>query len=90
MKKSTEEASRIETKENERRKFVEVQEYHVKGEYPVGSSKSEKLVVRSTAKDYQIVDGQLHYVVHLKGSKLEEEATICCCTEVECTEEAKT
>ena len=75
-------SANIETKEDEQRKFVEVQEYLVKGEYPAGSTKSEKLVVRRRAKDYQIVDGQLHYVGHLKGSKLEEDPTkrVCSCT----------
>ena len=41
----------------------------LKGEYPAGSSKREKLVVCRRAKDYQIVNGQLHYFGHLKGSK---------------------
>ena len=56
--------------------------YLVKGEYPAGSSKSEKLVVRRRAKYYQIVDGQLHYVGHLKGTKLEEDPTkrVCSCS----------
>ena len=64
----TEEAFRIENKEDEKRKFLEVQEYLLKEVYPAVSSKREKLVVCRRAKDYQIVDGQLHYVGHLKGS----------------------
>ena len=48
MNKDEEEATRTETKEeDEQRKFVEVHEYLLKGEYPTGSSKSDKLAIRA-------------------------------------------
>ena len=47
--------------EIDRRKFAEVREYLLNGGYPVNSSKSDKLVVRRCAKDFQIVDGQLPF-----------------------------
>ena len=46
-------------------KFDEVHAYLSKGEYPPCVSKSQKLVMR--AKDYQLVDGQVHYIGHMKG-----------------------
>ena len=50
-------------------KFDEVHAYLSKGqeEYPPCASKSQKLVIRRRAKDYQLVEGQVHYVGHMKG-----------------------
>ena len=48
-------------------KFDEVHAYLSKGEYPPCASKNQKLVIRRRAKDYQLVDGQVHYVGHMKG-----------------------
>ena len=42
-------------------KFDEVHAYLSKGEYPPCAS------IRWRAKDYQLVDGQVHYVGHMKG-----------------------
>ena len=50
----------------EKTKFDEVHIYLLKGEYPTNSSKGEKLVIRRRAKDYRIIDGQLHYIGHMK------------------------
>ena len=66
----------METKlEDESRKFEEIREYISREEYPDGSSKSDKLVIRRRAKDYQIIDGLLHYVGHLKKCGLEGDPT---------------
>ena len=43
-------------------KFDEVHAYLSKGEYSPCVTKSQKLVIRRRAKDYQLVDGQVHYV----------------------------
>ena len=48
-------------------KFNKVHAYLSKGEYPPCASKSQKLVIRRRAKGYQLVDGQVHYVGHMKG-----------------------
>lgn len=50
----------------EKEKFDEVHAYLLKGEYPVSSTKGEKLVIRRRARDYRIVEGQLHYIGHMK------------------------
>ena len=61
MKEATTKTSEVEIK------FDEVYAYLSKGEYPPCASKSQKLVIRWKAKDYQLVDGQVHYVGHMKG-----------------------
>ena len=56
-----------ETATQENTKFEEVYCYLLNGEYPLNCTKSGKLVIRRRAKDYKIIDAQLHYTAHMKG-----------------------
>ena len=56
-----------ETATQEKTKFEEVYSYLLNGEYPLNCTKSGKLVIRRRAKDYKIIDAQIHYTAHMKG-----------------------
>ena len=55
-----------ETATQEKTKFEEVYSYLLNGEYPLNCTKSGKLVIRRRAKDYKIIDAQLHYTAHMR------------------------
>ena len=48
--------------------FEQILDYLLKGAYPSNASKGQKLVIRRRAKDFQIIQGSLHYVADIKGS----------------------
>ena len=47
-------------------KFDKIHTYLLTDYLPC-SLKSQNLVIRQRAKDYQLVDGRVHYVGHMKG-----------------------
>ena len=60
----------------EERKYGEVYEYLLNKSYPENSSKSDKLLIRRRSKEFQISDGQLQYVGHMKKKQSADPGSI--------------